>query len=230
MSRKIFISYRRADAADFTVALYNQLREHFHESYLFKDINAIQPGQQFAKVLEDALGNCAVVLVVIGPTWISENGQRLFEERDWVRQEVAMALARNLRVIPVLINGTPMPTKEQLPEDLHGLIQRQAQLIDNSRFEYDVAQLAQAIHDLVPTRKRVKPSGNSLWDGAFKGILLLFMLASIGIISWAWLGSAGSFNEKIAMSLLGLGGMAGGWAAFTRQRWIELRENQMEKV
>lgn len=230
MSRKIFISYRRTDSADFTVALYNQLREHFAEANIFKDINAIQPGQQFAHVLEDALDNCAVVLVVIGPTWISNSGQRLFEEHDWVRQEIASAIARNLRVIPLLVNGASMPTKEQLPADLHGLIQRQAQLIDNRRFEYDVAQLARAIHDIVPARSRPRGNGASPFDSVFKAILLLFMLASIGLICWAWLGSVGGFKEKIAMSLLGLGGMAGGWAAFTRQRWIELRENQMEKV
>ena len=55
-------------------------------------------------------------------------------------------------------------------------------------------------------------------------------LASIGLIVWAWLGSDGLFLEKVTMSLLGLGGVAGGWAAFTRQRWIELRANQIEQV
>ncbi len=230
MSRKIFISYRRSDASDFTVALYNQLREHFDESDIFRDINAIQPGQQFAQVLEESLDSCAVVLVVIGPTWISGAGQRLFEEQDWVRQEIARALARNLRVIPLLANGTKMPTNAQLPLDLQPLCKRQALNIDNARFEYDVAKLASAIKDIVPVRKRAKTSMGSGWDAVFKAILLILMLASIGLIVWAWLGSDGQFLEKVTMSLLGLGGVAGGWAAFTRQRWIELRANQIEQV
>ncbi len=229
MSRKIFISYRRSDSADFSVALYNELRGYYDESFIFKDINTIQPGQQFAEVLENALDHCAVVLVVIGPTWLTVSGARLFEEHDWVRQEIARALARNLRVIPILANGTKMPKTEELPDDLHGLCKRQALEIDNQRFEYDVAQLCRAIQDLVPSKKRrVAPAGSSYWDNAFKAILLLFMLASIGLIVWAWLGSEGQFTEKITMSLLGLGGMAGGWAAFTRQRWIELRAHQIE--
>jgi TIR domain len=230
MSRKIFISYRRSDSADFTVALYNQLREHFEESYLFKDINTIQPGEQFADVLAAALDDCVVVLVVIGPQWIEGSGHRLFEEHDWVRQEISWALSRNLRVIPILANGTKMPPTDKLPADLHGLCSRQALAIDNQRFEYDVAQLCHAIQDLVPKRKRLHRPLVSGWDHAFKAILLLFMLGSIALISWAWLGGQGTFAEKIAMSILGLGGMAGGWAAFTRQRWIELRSNQLEEL
>lgn len=98
MSRKIFISYRRTDTADFTVALYNQLRDYFHEDVIFKDINTIQPGQEFAEVLENALDHCAVVLVVIGPGWAGKESNRLLEEGDWVRQEIAVALQRELRV------------------------------------------------------------------------------------------------------------------------------------
>lgn len=229
MSRKIFISYRRSDSADFTVALYNELCALYGEDFVFKDINAIQPGQHFGEALQGALNDCAVVLVVIGPQWVVPHGKRLFEEQDWVRLEIAQALSRNLRVVPILVNGTLMPETAHLPPDLHGLCKRQALTIDNQHFDYDVAKLCQAIHDLVPSRKPPLQGQASAWDHAFKGILLLFMLASITLITWAWLGSNGSFAEKIVMSLLGLGGMAGGWAAFTRQRWIELRANQLEK-
>jgi len=224
MSRKIFISYRRTDTADFTVALYNQLLDYFREDMIFKDINTIQPGQQFAEVLEAALDSCAVVLVVIGPGWVGKESNRLMEEGDWVRQEIAVALQRNLRVVPILVNGTKMPAKDQLPPDLHGLTKRQAHPIDNQRFEYDVERLCLAIKDLVPiTRSKQTLRKGSPWDNAFKAILLLFMLASIGLIVWAWVGAQTEYKEKVFMSLLGGAGMAGGWAAFTRQRWIELR-------
>lgn len=230
MSRKIFISYRRTDTADFTVALYNQLRDYFREDAIFKDINTIQAGQEFAEVLENALDTCAVVLVVIGPGWAGKESNRLLDEGDWVRQEIAVALKRNLRVVPVLVNGTKMPTKDLLPPDLHGLTARQAHPIDNQRFEYDVERLCHAIKDLVPiVRPKKAPDKGSLWDNAFKAILLLFMVASIGLIVWAWIGSKAEFKEKVFMSLLGAAGMAGGWAAFTRQRWIELRSDQLEK-
>lgn len=231
MSRKIFISYRRSDTADFTVALYNELRDYFHDEDIFKDINAILPGQQFAQVLSNALDECAVVLVVIGPRWKGQDSNRLMEEGDWVRQEIGVALKRNLRVVPLLVNGTQMPQKQDLPVDLHPLLDRQAIPIDNQRFEYDVQQLCKAIKDLVPSRALEQPirSQSSPWDNAFKAVLLLFMLASIALICWAWIGSHTDFKEKVFMSLLGVGGIAGGWAAFTRQRWIELRADQLER-
>src|SRR5688572_23394246 len=111
MARKIFISYRRTDTADFTVALYNQLRDYFKDEDIFKDINTIQPGQKFAEVLEEALDRCSVVLVVIGQGWAGKDSNRLMNEDDWVRQEVANALNRKLRVIPILVNGTKMPSR-----------------------------------------------------------------------------------------------------------------------
>ena len=230
MSRKIFISYRRTDAADFTVALYNELRRFYDDEAVFKDLNDIQPGQEFAEVLNDALDDSAVVLVIIGPTWLTESGERLFEENDWVRMEVALALERKLRVVPVLINGTKMPRKSDLPDVLHNLCDRQAHHIDNDRFSYDVAKLCMGLKDLVPfKKKKVKTSKSSIFDNAFKAVLLLFMLASISLILYAWLVADGEFKEKVFMSCLGGGGMAGGWAAFTRQRWIELRSDQLEE-
>jgi hypothetical protein len=230
MSRKIFISYRRADTADFTVALYNQLRTLFDDSLIFKDINTIRPGERFDQVLERALAESAVVLVIIGPAWISENGKRLWDPEDWVRQEVAQALSSNLRVVPLLVNGTRMPRREDLPDDLHGLCSLQALPIDNQRFEYDVTRLADCIQDLVPTKKKEPPTqGNSPWDAAFKAVILVLMLASIGLIVWAWMKQDGDFKERVFISLMGAAGVVGGWAAFSRQRWIELRNDQLKR-
>jgi hypothetical protein len=229
MARKIFISYRRTDTADFTVALYNQLRDYFKDEDIFKDINTIQPGQDFAEVLEEALDRCSVVLVVIGQGWAGKDSNRLLNADDWVRQEVANALDRKLRVIPVLVNGTKMPSRADLPPDLHDLCSRQAHTIDNHSFEYDVERLCVAIKDLVPIAKSRRKRENTIWDHAFKAILLLFMLASTSLIGWAWIGAMADFKEKAFMSVIGVAGMIGGWAAFTRQRWIELRSEQLEK-
>jgi hypothetical protein len=228
MSRKIFISYRRADTADFTVLLYNQLRTLYDDALIFKDINAIKPGQRFADVLEKALAESAVVLVVIGPDWISEHGVRLKDPNDWVRQEVAQALSRNVRVVPVLVNGTKMPQTHELPEDLHPLCALQALTVDNQGLEYDITYLAECIKDLVPTTKPLKkPSdgGSSIWDAAFKGVILLLMLTSIALI----VKDEGDFKESVFISLMGAAGIFGGWAAFSRQRWIELRNDQLKK-
>ena len=230
MSTKIFISYRRADSADITVALYNELREHFEDERIFKDINNIPPGMDFSQVLAKALDEAAVVLAIIGPEFISGSGTRLFDEADWVRQELALSLQRNLRVVPVLVNGAKLPEPTELPPDLQPLRKRQIARIDNGRFQYDVQQLSVGISDLIPLKKKQAqdaPDKNGPWDNVFKGVLLILMLSSIGLISFAWIFSEEETLEKLIMSVLGGGGLLGGWAAFTRQRWIELRSNQI---
>lgn len=227
MSQKIFISYRRTDTADFTVALYNELCKHFPEDCLFKDVNNIPPGLEFSEVLNKALDQSAVVLAIIGPEYISGAGSRLFETNDWVRQELAFSLQRGLRVVPVLANGAPLPTEAELPPELHPLRKRQVARIDNQSFQYDVATLANAIRDLIPVRPKPLPSTTTALDNAFKGILLLLMLFSISLIAYAWVFSDDAMSEKLIMSLFGGVGIMGGWAAFSRQRWIEYRSTQI---
>jgi hypothetical protein len=54
-------------------------------------------------------------------------GQRRLESReDFVRLEIATALERNIRVIPVLIQGTSLPRSTDLPDDLKTLSRRNA--------------------------------------------------------------------------------------------------------
>ena len=74
------------------------------------DIDAIQPGEDFRRAIENAVGMCDVVLVLIGRQWVNasnaEGQQRLNDPRDWVRTEIATALANpKVRVMPVLVWG-----------------------------------------------------------------------------------------------------------------------------
>ena len=229
--KKIFISYRRGDSADFTVALYNRLKLLFGEECIFKDINSIPIGLEFAEVLNDALNESAVVLVIMGNDYFSEYGHRLFNEDDWVRQEVVMALEMGLRVVPVLINGAAIPTLDLMPESMQPLMARQIARISNPSFDEDVNRIAEGLSDTIPLKPEEptvpgKPNG-SIWDNMIKAVLLLVMLVSIGLIAFAWALAEVEFREKVFMSLLGLAGVVGGWAGFTRQRWLELRSLQI---
>jgi TIR domain len=79
------------------------------------------------------------MLVVIGPGWLCP---RLQDPNDHVRLEVAAALERNVRVIPVLVGGATMPEANSLPPDLAGLARRQPAEIHESRWKSAVGQLA----------------------------------------------------------------------------------------
>lgn len=56
---------------------------------------------------------------------------RIAHDDDWVRIEIDTALKKNIPVIPVLIDRTPLPSKDLLPEELRDLVYRQAAIIDS---------------------------------------------------------------------------------------------------
>ncbi|MBK7763883.1 MAG: CD225/dispanin family protein [Bacteroidetes bacterium] len=150
----IFINYRKDDTRWNALALYNELQKYFEKDQIFKDFNTILPGDDFVVSIENALRKCDVLLVVIGPNWLSmkdESGnRRLDDPDDFVRLEVSTALSRNIQVIPVLIDNTVMPKAADLPENMKSLYRRQFVEIDNTRFEDDVRNLAEAIKKVLP--------------------------------------------------------------------------------
>ena len=128
----IFISYRRKDARTHAERLLDHLKLRFGEDSIFFDQSGIESGAEFPRVIERAIESAEVLLAVIGPEWFSEaNRLRLFDREDFVRQEIALGLARlgtseNILVIPVLVGDAEMPQKSGLPEELHPLCKRQA--------------------------------------------------------------------------------------------------------
>jgi hypothetical protein len=144
----IFISYRRDDAGGHAGRLCDRLTNRFGDDRIFMDIEDIQPGQHFVRSIEERIGACDVVVAVIGPRWLEMLNQRAQEAEDFVRDEVRIALARNITVIPVLVGGAGLPQPGQLPAELSELSRRQAIEIRDDRFDDDVARLARALSGL----------------------------------------------------------------------------------
>ena len=64
------------------------------------------------------------------------------------------ALQRNVRVIPVLVDGAAMPKAGELPESLKGLARRQGTEVSPARFEADVEKLTIALVSILDERRR----------------------------------------------------------------------------
>ncbi len=141
----IFISYRRDDSQAWAGRLYDALRRTFGPTRVFRDIDTLEAGVDYAEAIEQWLAKSEVVLVVIGPRWLpaaDPNGRRRLDDPDdLTRLEVAAALRRGIRVVPVLVGGAAMPSGEDLPEDLRGLARRHAHEISDRRWDYDLEQL-----------------------------------------------------------------------------------------
>jgi hypothetical protein len=141
----IFISYRREDSAGWTGRLSEQLKARFGAESIFMDIDTIEPGVDFTEAVQKAVGSCDVLLAVIGPEWASSANKsgklRLEDPNDWVRVEIAAALKRKIRVVPVLVGGASVPTMDFLPDELDPLAHRQVHELTDKRWNYDVEQL-----------------------------------------------------------------------------------------
>lgn len=146
----IFISYRRADTAGHTGRLYDRLKHHFgRQVKIFMDLDSIAPGADFIHTIEAAVGSCKVLVALIGDQWATlkdAQGQpRLHQPGDFVRAEVATALRRGILVIPVLVEGAPMPQEKDLPPELAKLRRLNALEISDGRWEHDTQRLIQTL-------------------------------------------------------------------------------------
>ena len=151
--RPIVISYRRADTTWIAGRILDRLETRFGKEDVFIDIDDMPAGVDFREHLERVLGQCKVLLVLIGPNWTGlgrAQMPKIADPNDWVRIEIETALRRNVPIIPVLIDQTPMPTAEQLPESLKPFAYRQGLQIDPGRdFNVHAERLIHAIDRIV---------------------------------------------------------------------------------
>jgi TIR domain len=143
MMTGIAISYRREDTAWIAGRIFDRLKDHYetpgtrgdgdNSVVLFMDYDSTPIGADFRKYIKGVLDECSILLAVIGARWIGDDGKgelRIMREGDWVRIEIETALANHIPVVPILIDRTPMPTADLLPEEIRELVYRQAAVID----------------------------------------------------------------------------------------------------
>jgi hypothetical protein len=70
MAGKIFINYRRDDSAPHALNVAQYLENTFGKRNIFINIDRLRAGWKFRIVLEDKLGQCKVMLAIIGPNCV----------------------------------------------------------------------------------------------------------------------------------------------------------------
>ncbi len=116
------------------------------------DVATVEPGVDFVRAIEEAVGKCDVLVALIGKRWAGrepDGTSRLDNTKDYVRLEVSAALARDIRVIPVLVDGMTMPNENSLPSPVQSITRRNAIEISNTRFNYDADQLITAVRKVL---------------------------------------------------------------------------------
>ena len=158
---KIFISYRRDDSEYQTDRLHRELKQYVQNPRedIFIDVDNIPFGVDFVEHLQSKVSQCEMLLAVIGKGWLNHTNAKtgtrsLDEPSDFVRIEIATALSRGIPVVPVLLDGTPVPSPDTLPDDIKELARRNGKFINRMSFDADVKSLVQGLpirpHQVVP--------------------------------------------------------------------------------
>jgi TIR domain len=187
----IFVSYRRSDSADVTGRITDQLKLLLGEECVFRDVDSIPLGRDFRKAVSEAVGQCEVLLAIIGKDWLSVTGEdgkrRIDAPDDNVHIEIAAALKRGVPVVPVLVENTPMPQAAKLPEPLRDLaFQNGTPVRPDPDFHHDVDRLCSQLAQYLP-KGRSRPS--RIWANTYARLALGAVGAAIlGIILFAAMG------------------------------------------
>jgi hypothetical protein len=190
-------SHRREETAYPAGWLYDRLSDRYG-GQIFKDVDAIEPGDDFVEAINRAVGSCDVLLALVGDQWLTitdaDGRRRLDDPDDFVRVEIEAALTRNVRVIPILVARARMPRTDELPAGMAGLVRRQALELSPSRFDLDTSRLLKVLDTTLaevrkgpdgPTRSRKRTWGRSRpllvgWVVAGIAALIIGILLSQG--------------------------------------------------
>ena len=154
---RVFISYRRQETAWPARQLYDVLVAELGADRVFKDVDNIEPGDDFVERIQSAVGSCQVLLALIGPQWLTitdaTGARRLDDPEDFVRIEVETALSRDdVRVIPILVDNAKMPKPQELPKGLAALTRRQA--VEINPVNFDTRRLSKVLNDTLHDVRR----------------------------------------------------------------------------
>jgi hypothetical protein len=139
------------------------------------------------------------MLTVVGPNWLTakdENGQRRLDNpEDFVVIEIGVALARNIPVVPVLVDGARMPKASELPDSLKPLVRRQAVEMRHAHFGKDaealIARMGEVLGDGLLVSDRREASGDDgrrrVWLTLKKHLISTAIGLVVGLLVSAWI-------------------------------------------
>jgi hypothetical protein len=187
VQRKIFISYRRSDTAAVAGRIYDRLIRIEPKENVFFDVSAITPGGDFDREIAIAMEVSEVAVFLIGDKWLTGEAttgpSRIWEDGDHVRAELRAALAqKQMKILPVLIGHTRMPTRDELPPDIQGITARNAMFLRHETFETDAEIIISAIvGPRRPAMRALVAPVKALLGGFLGSIAGFVLLTVIGI-------------------------------------------------
>jgi pterin-4a-carbinolamine dehydratase len=157
----VFISYRRVDSAAAARWLYSAIQRTFGPSSVFMDTEAIRVSAEWPKAIERGLQQATHLIAVVGPHWLrvaDDYGRRRIDrDDDWVHKEIAHALLKGKRILPIVLARGGMPRADALPSALQKLASIQPFELRDDRWDSDLNLLMQELEGQGFQRATVSP-------------------------------------------------------------------------
>jgi hypothetical protein len=185
---KIAISYRRRDSQEIVGRILDRLVQRYGKAEVFIDIDQIPVGVDFREHINGVLEEIDILVAIVGSQWLGPRGQgdsRILEEDDPVRVEVETALARSIRIVPVLIGRTGMPQASELPESIRKFSYLNAVTVDPGLdFDHHVTRLITVLNPILGFPAEDLGAADK-WAGAKAAgpILVKYLLAPVLILA-----------------------------------------------
>jgi hypothetical protein len=144
--------------------LADDLREYYGKARVYRDIDSNRPAADFTRLIDQALTESRMVIVLIGPEWLAGTGpggsRRLDAPDDLVRLEIERALSCGIAVVPVFVGGATMPRELELPESIRALARIQGERLSDEDWRYNFGRLVETLE-----KHGVRPASQAADDG-----------------------------------------------------------------
>jgi TIR domain len=151
---EVFINYRTGDGEWPAAFLDDKFKRRYGHDRVFRDATSLGPGRDFRAELQRRLERCTVLIVIIGPNWLTARDEagrrRLDNSSDYVRMEIAESLNRKIRVLPVTLNDVRLPLRDELPAEIVDLAQRQSRVFRSRYYQADFQEIVSIIDEEIP--------------------------------------------------------------------------------
>jgi hypothetical protein len=150
---RIFITFRHADASEVAQRLRDGLSSFAYDCVMMSEERSSHPSG-YPDDRAEAIAGCDAFVAVIGSRWLMRYDERgrpgLFHRDDFVRKDVATALARDVPILVALVEAVAMPQPSQLPAEILLLAYQRAVVLRSACFEADIAKLVAELRRLAP--------------------------------------------------------------------------------
>lgn len=144
----VFISYRRDDSRLWALLLYAVVAERIGSDRVFLDSVNIPFGDDYEQYVRRELPGYGLALVLMGPDWRGERADgrpRIEDANDLYRIEIELALAHDLTILPVVLEGLTPPHATDMPASIATVRKLNMYELSAAKFEQEHPRLLDAI-------------------------------------------------------------------------------------